>query len=137
VIIADVQAEMATKLGEIEDLRVMDYEASVVHPPTALISLPDKITYDANYARGADDMVINVLILVSKVDAKNSTTLIRRYADGAGARSVKAALDDSDTNTYESCAMVTVVSAEFGVWSFADIRYRGVEFTVDISGRGN
>lgn len=136
MIIAEVQAEMATRLAAITGLRTLDYEASVVRPPMALISLPDSITYDQNYQRGADDMVINVLVLVSKVDAQNSTTLVRRYADGSGSKSVKAVLDDRPDSPYESCDMVTVISAEFGVWSFADVRYRGVEFTVNVTGNG-
>lgn len=134
--LTDVMAELAAKL-ESTGARVSDYAADSIHPPAAFVGMPERIDFDQTYGRGSDTMTVPVVVLVARTDARAGHTLLKPYADGAGPKSVKAALDSSDTNTYVSCDIVRVSTVEFPVYVAGDIKYLSAEFSVDIEGGGS
>lgn len=138
MIVVDVMAEIGTKLDTISGLRVFPYWADDVPTPAAIVALPDEITFDETYGRGADRIVIPVLVLVAAISDRTGHKEASAYMDGSGASSVKAKLDSTNTNTYTSCDVVRVASAENSRYkSVAGVTLLGVNFTVEIFGQGS
>ena len=129
-----VAGELATALGTIGGLTVPEWGVQRVTPPFALIPLPEEITYDAGYGRGADQIGDwPVMVLVANPTRPEARREIATYAAGSGPKSVKAAID---AHTYTACDSVTVVRAEFDVVKYAGVDYLAAMFHLDITGRG-
>jgi hypothetical protein len=135
MIVDDVTKEISSKLEAI-GLRAFAWNVGKVTPPGAVVGLPDTIDYDQTYGRGSDKMTIPVWVMVSRASDRAAHSELAAYLDGVGAKSVKVALDSTDTNTYEWCDEVTVTTAEPGAYSSGGVEMLGAEFTVDIAGKG-
>lgn len=131
--LANVMAEMGTKLNVIPGLRVAPYTADDINAPAAIVELPDTYTFDRTYGRGSDSMTLNVTVAVAKVDSRNAHTQLAKYADGSGTHSVKVALQAGPNTAYDD---LTVKSIEFGQVRFAGVAYLAAVFTVEIFGQG-
>jgi hypothetical protein len=131
-----VMAEIGSKLGAIEGLRVFPYNVGKVPPPGAVVGLPEDIAFDQTYGRGSDAITLPVWVLVAKSSDRAANHELAAYLSGSGARSVKAAVDSTDTNAYTSCDTVTVTTAVTGAYTSGGVDMLGAEFTVDIRGRG-
>lgn len=133
MILQDVREELATRLNTTE-LRAYAWVKGPVTPPTALVMLPQEITYDATYARGSDRLTLDVLVVVGKAADRSAFETISGYADGSGSGSIKALLDGDD---YTHCDSVRVTQATFDVVSIAAVDYLSATFTLDIIGSGS
>lgn len=134
MIIAKVQEEIAGLLDTIEGLRAYPWARNTVTPPAALVMLPESITYDATYARGADQLTLDVLVLVGKASDRASHLAISGYAAGSGPASVKTALERPPA--YASCDSVHVHGADFDVVRVSSVDYLAAVFHLDIIGQG-
>lgn len=129
-----VAAELATALQTITGLRVPPWGVEKITPPAAIIALPERIDYDSTYGRGSDHFPdLPVIVLVGKPEQRASRKAIAAYADGAGAKSVKAAVE---ARTYTSCDSVRVAWAEFDNARYAGTDYLAAIFHLDIVGKG-
>lgn len=130
----DVMDELGGALGGIAGLRVFPYPPETVTPPAAIVAWPDSIDYAASYGRGMDRLTIPIVVVVGKVSARASALLLGEYADGSGARSVKAVVDGG---TYTAMDSVTVTAGEFDVVTMAGVDYLAALFEVDVVGSGS
>lgn len=134
--VADVMDELGTHLQAVSGLRVYPYNADKVSAPAAVVTLPDEITYDATFGRGSDSLTLDVYVFVARIDQRTGRDALAAYLDGAGSRSIKAALDNSSTITYTSCDVVRVASAAVEPLTSGGIDYLGVVFSLEITGNG-
>lgn len=134
--IQDVIDEIGAKLGSVPQLRVYPYNVDKVTAPAAIVGLPDTVNYDTTYGRGTDALTIPMWVMVGRANAKAAGAQLAAYLDGSGDRSVKAAVDSSDTITYSSCDEVTVTTAEPLAVTSGGVELLAVEFTVQVEGRG-
>jgi hypothetical protein len=134
VILADVMDDIATALRRIDGLRTYGYSADAIQVPAAVVTWPDEVTYDAAYGRGADRMVLPVLVLVGKVDQRTARDLLAAYLDGTGPRSVKAAIDAHPGVAYDSARVTRAVPD--GYLDSKGVGYLGARFDIDIIGQG-
>lgn len=132
--LADVMDELGTALDTIDGLRVFPYWANKVTPPAAVISWPEPVTYDATMQRGMDEMILHVIILVGRYDARTTRDRMAKYLDGSGGDSIKATLDGG---TYTACDSVTVQQADLQVFVVAAVDLLGADFTVQVVGKGS
>lgn len=130
---ADVMDEVGAALQGIEGLRVYPFTVDRITPPAAIVTWPETIDYDAAMTRGGDRMSLSVLVLVSRVDARSARDLLAAYLDGAGPRSVKAAVEARTSTAYDSAR---VVSATPGGATSGGQDYLGAVFELDIIGKG-
>lgn len=74
--------------------RAYGWPAGSVQPPCAIVGYPEdgNIEYDVTFQRGSDKALIPVWIVAGAVHDRSSRDVLSAYI-GAGARSVKAALD--------------------------------------------
>lgn len=135
--IQDVRDEIGEKLGAIPQLRVYPYNVDKVPPPGAIVGLPESIDFDATYGRGSDTITIPLWVMVARANAQAADAQLAEYLDGSGARSVKAAVDSSNTNTYTSCDTVTVQRAVPVALPSGGVDLLGAEFTVTVTGSGS
>lgn len=132
-----VAEELAGKLAGITGLRAFAYPVAKLPFPGAVVGLPDDITFDQTYGRGSDAMTFPVWVMVARTDDRAGALELAAYLDGTGAKSVKAALDDTTTNTYTECDTVTVVTATTGTYTYNGVDAFGAEFTVQVTGSGS
>lgn len=130
----DISGELATALGTIEGLNVPEWGVQRVQSPAVVITLPERIDYDATYGRGSDHIPdLSVIVLVANPTQPTARKAIAAYADGSGAKSVKAAIE---AHEYTSCDSVRVAWAEFDSAKYAGTDYLAAIFHLDITGKG-
>ena len=132
--LADVMDEVAAALGTITGLRVHAHPPGQVHPPAAVVSYPETYTFDGTYGRGMDRLTLPVVVVVGKASDRGARDALAAYADGSGARSVKAVVE---AGTYTACDTAVVTGAEFDVVTIGGQDYLAALFTVDITGQGS
>lgn len=129
-----VAGELALALKTITGLRVPPWGVESISPPAAVIALPERIDYDGTYGRGSDRFPdLGVVVLVGQPEQRASRKAIAAYADGSGAKSVKAKLE---AYTYTTCDSVRVAWAEFDTARYAGTDYLAAIFHLDITGKG-
>lgn len=126
-----VMAGLGTRLRTISGLRVHDYAADQVSPPTAVVALPE-VTFDSTMARGSDDAEFPIHVLVGKVSDRASATKLAAYLSGG---SVKAAIE-ADPTLAGACQTLRVESASPSVMTVAGVDYLAATFTVNVVASG-
>lgn len=126
--------QLSERLDSIDGLRCFAYPQPKITPPTAYLAYPEGITYDATYGRGSDEMKLPLVLVVGKASERTARDELAAYADGSGARSVKAVLE---SGTYTAFDTVRVSQAEFDVYTIASVDYLAALFDLEISGPGS
>ena len=128
-----VADELATALKTISGLHVPEWGVQRIHSPAAVIPLPERIDYDSTYGRGSDHFPdLEVIVLVANPTQPAARRAVAEYADGSGAKSVKAAVE---AHAYTSCDSVRVAWAEFDSAKYAGTDYLAAIFHLDIVGK--
>jgi hypothetical protein len=131
--LGDVMDELGAALDTIDGLRVHAYGADRIIPPAAVVAWPEELNYDVAMQRGGDQAEIPVVVLAGRADARSARDVLARYCDGAGARSVKAAVDGHTAAAYDSARVMRV---EFAPATFAGVEYLAATFYIDVIGKG-
>jgi len=134
MILVDVMDQIGAALETIDGLRVRPYTEQRVTPPAGMVTLPTRIDYDETFGRGADAILLPVIIFVGRVDAGSSHRALGTYVDGTGAHSVKRAIEEHDPQGAYDFAHVQ--DAQFLVMSVAGIELLTATFRVRIVGKG-
>ncbi|MER5252905.1 hypothetical protein [Streptomyces sp. NPDC002855] len=128
---------MATRLLTISGLRVSDYVPGQINPPAAVIIPGDPesqtaqmISFDSTMARGSDDMLFTVMILVSLAHDRVAHEKLDAYLDGSSATSVKAALDGNLGGVVSYCRVASC--RRYGRVKWGNQDYLGAEFLVEV-----
>lgn len=124
-----VMDAIGVRLATISGLRVLDYPPDNANPPQAIVSLPEMVEYDYVMGRGADRVVIPIMVLVAKVSDRAARDAIGPYVSGSGAQSVKAAVDGDLGGTAHTAR---VTGAQIQVVTIASIEYLGASFDVEV-----
>lgn len=133
--LGDVMDEVAAQLGWIPDLRVFAFPPDTIPPPAAWVAYPAAYTYDLTYGRGMDRITdLGVVVAVGKVSDRSTRDLVSAYADGAGAKSVKAVLQAGSYTAFDG---LRVTEVTFDVLTRGGTDYLGALFTLDIAGKGS
>lgn len=130
----DVNAAMdaiGVRLRTITGLSVYDYPSMNPAVPAAIIGHPDTVTYDVSYARGADMAVFQVLIIVGDVMQDDSRDELEAYRAGAGAKSVKAAVE-ADPGLAGAAKTTRVTQATAGTITITGIDFATATFDVEV-----
>lgn len=130
--VADVMQALADQAATVIP-RSFAYPPDKVSPPAFIVELPEVVEFDATYGRGSDTMAIPAVVLVARADDRSAVKNLLPYLDGAGGTSIKAALENG---SYTAMNTVHVRQAELAVFTFAAVDYLGIEFTINITGKG-
>lgn len=124
---------LGAALATISNLRVFDYPADTVHPPAAVVGLPTEVPYDVSKARGFDQATFPVFVVVGGAFSRPARDALGPYLDGAGAKSVKAAIE-TDRTLGGACSTLRVRNGRTdgsGI-TVAGVRYTGAIFEVEV-----
>lgn len=125
--------QVAQRLHAIDGLRVVAHPPGRVNPPQGIVSYPDRISYDATYARGMDRIKLPVLIVFGQPTARSTRDMIAAYCDGNNPKSVKQTLESGNYTAFDE---IVVEEAVFDVLTIASIDYMAALFMADIGGSG-
>lgn len=104
-----------------------------VTPPSAFIALPEGVDYDGTYRRGEDSTELQAIVVVGRTVARETRAAVLDYVAGAGASSVKTALE---AYTYTQADVVHVYHADLEVVTIAAVDYMAAVFSIKITGQG-
>ena len=130
----DVMADLGAALEAVDGLRVLPYTERRVNPPQVMVALPRTYAYDATMGRGSDDLLMPVIVFVGQPDAESSQRHLSAYVDGAGATSVKEAIEKYPPTAYD---FAVVQDVQFLVMAVASVDYLTATFRVRIVGKGS
>lgn len=124
------------------DVTWLAYVPDDVDPPCGFVQ-PDTITYDQAYGRGLVEVRMFVTVVVSRTDDQAAQELLDAFLAGAGAGSVKAAIEAARGAPGElaldgTCHDVHVPSVEAYRWfEVGGTEYLGARWTVRCIGTGS
>jgi hypothetical protein len=128
-----VMDAIGVRLATITGLRVYDYSADQAAPPSAIVGMPEQpIEYDAVMGRGADRVVIPVLVVVGKVSDRAARDALSAYLAGSGASSIKTAIESGNSDLGGVAQTVRVQTARVDVVTIAAVDYLGATFDVEV-----
>lgn len=132
--LGDVMDEIADAVRTIPTVsgRTYAWPVQSVTPPCAFIPFPEG-TFDLGYQRGADELDLSVVVLVSAVDSRASRDAVLAYMSGDGVESVKAAVEGATYTAFDSVRVESVAVEEYFI---GDIPYIAMVFPLDIIGSG-
>lgn len=93
---ANIRAGLATRVDTISGIRSNAYIKGNIVPPCAEVE-PGPIDYDAAMARGGDDIVFTVRVMVGEPTDIGAQKKLDAYMAGSGSSSVKAAIEGDRT----------------------------------------
>lgn len=127
-----VRAQIATALRTIPGLSVYEHDAAG-KIPAAIVALPDRIDYNATYARGVTAMDdVQVIILCGR-PGRHAEKAALGYAGDTGAGSVVAVLQGYAWTAFD---WLTVDYAEFLTVTMAGVEYLAAIFHARLAGKG-
>lgn len=126
---------LKNRLATIDGLRAYATVPGQVMTPAAVVDV-DGIRYDSTMARGADDFIFVVRLLVSTADDATGQDALDAYLAGSGAASMKAAIEgDTSLGGVAHFARVDSVRA-YGQVEYGAITYVGAEVLVEVTASG-
>jgi hypothetical protein len=132
--IKTIRDGLKTRLATIPGLRVYDTVPGTINPPAAVLTL-ESVTYDSTFSRGSDEVSFTAHVFTSVSSDDNQDTLFS-FIDGAGPRSVKAAVEgDVTLGGVAMYAVVTQARAP-GITEFGGVEYHSVQFVISVSVTG-
>ena len=134
MIINNVMNQLAAQLDTIAGLRVYDFPADHITPPAAVFAYPYGGDFDLTAGRGSDTITLPVWVIEGRMNDRASRDNLAPYADGAGAKSVKAVIE---AGTYTAFDVVRVAGWETDPYRAAGIDYAATRFDLEIAGDGS
>jgi hypothetical protein len=131
--LATVMTQLANQIDTIAGLRVYSYPPDNVQVPAAVVTYPEDYTYDSTFVRGSDEMNVPVIVMVGRVSDRKSRDQLGDYANGSGAKSIKAVVE---AGTYTAFHTARVVEAVFDIVQIAAVDYVAATFTIHVVGAG-
>lgn len=120
---------LGARLATIAGLRVYDYPADSVQVPAAVVSYPETVEYDETFARGCDQLVIPITVVVGKVSDRASRDQLGAYIAGSGARSIKLAVDGTLSGAVHAAR---VFHSDVSAVVIGAVEYIGATFRVEV-----
>ena len=93
---SEIRTGLATNLATITGLRTYSYIPDIINPPVAVAG-PASVEYDAAFNRGHDNLLWDVVVIVSRADEKAAQDALDGYCDGTASTSVKTAVESDPT----------------------------------------
>jgi len=127
---------LKTRLATISGLRVHDTIPGQVNGPAAVVEL-EAISYDSAMARGADDYVFVVRLVVGTAVDRVGQDKLDGYLAGSGVSSIKAAIEaDESLGGIAGPTQVASVRS-YGLIEYAGVTYVGAELIVEVTASGS
>ena len=134
----DIAEELAARLRMVSQLQ----QVHVVPPgqivtPAAVVTFPQRVDFDLSGDRGTDSMLLPVLVMASKIGgSQNVWGVLSDFLDGAGAPSIKAAIEAGNAPAPGVFDYASVDSETTDVTRWGGTDYLTLAFDVIVVGSG-
>lgn len=142
-IISTIRDAFKTRLETITGLRVPEVVPTTISPPpppgaTAVVTPGNPfVTFDSNFARGADDLRFNIRILVSNTTDRVAQDALDAYIDGSGTRSIKQVLEADPAGLNGAVQSLRVIGVtDYGLFTVGAVEYVSALFSVEVVAGG-
>jgi len=130
-----VMKELGTAAGTIAGLRVYPWAAKSVSPPGLIFGLPQDITPNETYGRGAMRIQdLPAILLVGQASSRTALTELSAYCAGSGAKSLTSVWQSYAG--YTQIHAITVARIELDAVKLAATDYLAAIFHLDVIGAG-
>ena len=126
-----VMDALGAALGDIDGIRVYDYQADSIAAPAVVVALPEAVMYDSTYARGCDSAMFAVHVLVGRSSDRASRDALGAYLTGTGPSSVKQALE-VDPSLGGVAKSLRVQRATVSTMDVSTVNYLAASFDVEV-----
>jgi hypothetical protein len=93
---SDIRAGLAANIGAISGLRTYSFIPDVINPPVAIAG-PASVEYDAAFNRGHDNLLWDVIVIVSRDSERAAQDALDTYCDATAATGIKTAVESDPT----------------------------------------
>lgn len=126
--LTDLMDQIGVGLSTITGLRYFDFPPKSAQAPFAFVDMPDSVDFDLTYGRAEDRAQFQVVVCVAAQVDRASRDAIAEYAAGAGAKSVKAALEAAAIGN-----SARVERVEFRTIVMSSGTFQGAVFDLDVA----
>ena len=129
---SNIRAKIAEALRQIDGLHAYDRAPGQVVTPAAVVLPGDPaVSYDSTMARGSDDMLFIVRVLVGAAVDQASQDTLDAYLAGTGDSSIKAVIDGNLDGTVHFARVAE--ARNYGEYEHGGVSLLGVEFVVEVT----
>lgn len=127
--VSTIRTGIATNLATIAGLRTASTVPDDPKPPVAIV-VPNNITYDTSFARGADTYEFSVLVLVGRVDERTSQNRLDAYCTPTGG--IKAAVESDKSLGGAAMSLRVTEMRNYQSLAVGEATYLAAEFVVQV-----
>lgn len=127
----DIYAEIESKLAGISGLQVNTVGTTSPNAPAMQLSVPTAIEYDQAYGNALTRVELNLIVVVSKTSAVDTTQLLLEVTSSEGPRSIKAVLESATYTTLDSLRVAEVSDID-GSLVIGGVSYLHANLTIEI-----
>ncbi len=135
-------AAAASTVSSTWELDCLPYVPDNIDPPTLYVR-PDRVRFDLTHGRGTDEIILDVVLLVSTVEDRAAQEYLDSFVDGGGLSSLKTAIEAprrTGTNgryAGDVCDDLHVSEVEAYRWyRVGEVEYLGARWAVRCIGSG-
>ena len=129
--ISTIRTGLATNLATITGLRTSATMPDAINPPIAIV-VPEGITFDSAMARGMDEYLFTIMVIVGRADARTSQSKVDDFCNPTGAGSVKTAIESDRTLGGAAQTLRVTEMRSYTSITAGDVVYLAAEFAVTV-----
>jgi hypothetical protein len=128
-----VATAIQTALATISGLRTFSYQPEQLNPPTAYPEL-NQVVYHRTMGNGSalTQMEWTIHVIVGRYTDRTAHALLDNYLSATGAKSVRAAIESSDTLGGVVQAVILSTSADVTSLTNAEAEYLQIQFSLTV-----
>lgn len=131
--IGDIRRAVADVIGGIEGVQVAATVNDSVNPPAVVIDVADDgIEYQQVYRTASADIMLRLVVLASRVDARSGQETLDELITPEGPRSIPQALLEADTLGGLVDYVVPTRLKKYGAFGGGAVAYLGAELEVEV-----
>lgn len=134
--ISAIRDGLKTRLETISGLRAHDTVPGQINPPAAVVRRR-QINFDSTMARGSDDFLFTITLLIQFGENRNAQNQLDAYLAGSGTLSIKAAIEGEQTLGGVVDFARVAQAGEDALMEYNGVEYLSVDFTVEVTADGS
>ena len=134
---SSIRTAIKTTLGSISNLRVFDTVDDMINVPAAVL-IPSSINFTEAMARGTDRYDFDLIVVVSRADARSGQNQLDGFINGSGSNSIRQAIFNNSTlGQSDTSAVVTTMSDYGATYAVNGVESIGARLGVTVYTKGS
>ena len=134
---SSIRTAIKTTLGSITNLRVFDTVDDMINVPAAVL-IPSSINFTEAMARGTDRYDFDLIVVVSRADARSGQNQLDGFINGSGSSSIRQAIFQNSTlGQSDTSAVVTTMSDYGATYAVNGVECIGARLGITVYTKGS